>query len=562
MTGWVVYSKRDCTQGPASLSPLAHASIRLTSASGQAVVESLGTDGGFVADVPGDGAISAVAVTDGARISVTPDVEPGRPYEIALGELTQQNQTLVIGGGPGNTQPDPASGAANIYSVLDAGARLAKEASPVPLPKVRVRWRYAGDLTGWLGDLTPSQYDSSTDEIQVGGTLHQGRRDEWAAFPLLHEYAHHVHKYVANPPDAFGSHGFDTTHPGSPALPWSEGFANFFAALGQSNPQLTLGCTVRVDLSAKPAVARLNATDQLAAMPPAGQEHLAQYNETAVAGSLWSLVHVLGSNVPAAGFATLLDALHTFKAKYHAPRDMREVRDAVTEFADGGSETLQQEIGNAFDDHRLRWGFHFEETSQTVNASGSGWVVPWAVGGFCDMPRAGTQDPVQAVVDGAFLGPVGTDANGVRNHHGQAQIHGPLTHTRHDECWEFIRGRVLDANATVLYSLLGTLPYRLDQAHRSGRTALGVVFRCASPAQICAGASRTVTIRVGTGIWHRPNGQARPDAAQPLNPRTVTVTVPAVYGRDPTPADIVPVAEIDALGYCRTLVGPPQDCGS
>ena len=175
-------------------------------------------------------------------------------------------------------------------------------------------------------------------------------------------------------------------------------------------------------------------------------------------------------------------------------------------------------------------------------ASGSGWVVPWAVGAFCDMPRAGTQDPVQAI------GADGTD--------------WPLTHTRHDECWEIIRGRVLDANATVSYSLLGTLPYRLDQAHRSGRTALGVVFRCASPVQICAGASRTVTIRVGTGIWHRPNGQARPGAALPLNPRTVTVTVPAVYGRDPTPADIVPVAEIDALGYCRTLVGPPQDCGS
>ena len=76
MTGRVVYSKRDCMQGQARLAPLANASIRLTSGSGQAVVESLGADGGFLADVPGDGTISAVAVTDGPRISVTPDASP------------------------------------------------------------------------------------------------------------------------------------------------------------------------------------------------------------------------------------------------------------------------------------------------------------------------------------------------------------------------------------------------------------------------------------------------------------------------------------------------------
>ena len=58
-----------------------------------------------------------------------------------------------------------------------------------------------------------------------------------------------------------------------------------------------------VDVSATPAVARMDAADPLAPMPPAGQAHLAQYNEIAVAGSLWPLVHVLGSNVPAAGFA-------------------------------------------------------------------------------------------------------------------------------------------------------------------------------------------------------------------------------------------------------------------
>ena len=131
----------------------------------------------------------------------------------------------MIGGGPGNTQPDPASGAANIYTVLEAGARLAKETSPVALPKVRARWRYAGDLIGWLGDHLPSQYNVTNDSLQVGGTLHDGYRDEWLEFPLLHEYAHHILKYVADPPDAVGRHRYDTAYPDNPALPWSEGFA-------------------------------------------------------------------------------------------------------------------------------------------------------------------------------------------------------------------------------------------------------------------------------------------------------------------------------------------------
>jgi hypothetical protein len=42
----------------------------------------------------------------------------------------------------------------------------------------------------------------------------------------------------------------------------------------------------------------------------------------------------------------------------------------------------------------------------------------------------------------------------------------------------------------------------------------------------------------------------------------VTLTAPAVSGRDADLADVVPVAEIDALGHCRTPVGTPQDCGN
>jgi hypothetical protein len=149
----------------------------------------------------------------------------------------------------------------------------------------------------------------------------------------------------------------------------------------------------------------------------------------------------------------------------------------------------------------------------------------------------------------------------VNNHFGGTVFDGPLAHTRHDECWETIRGVPLDANASVTYSLTQTLPWLAKQAHRGGRTVVGLVFRCASGADPCASSSRTVTVRVGTGVWHRPDGQRYLDSAQPLNPKTVTVTVPAVSG-EPTTADIVPIAEIDALGYCITRAGPAQDCGS
>jgi hypothetical protein len=562
LTGRVVYTKRECASGPASLAPLANAAIKLIPASGQPVVERLDADGRFEADVPENESFTAVAVMDGPRIAVGADTTPYAPYEIPLGPVTESNQTFLIGAGPGNTLPDPASGAANIYTVLDQGARVAGAASPVALPKVKARWRYAAELTGWLGDRVPSQYDYATgDTLYVGGTLHQGLRDEWTSFALVHEYGHHVLANIANPPNAYGSHSFEKTYRDNPALPWSEGFANAFAAIVLDDPELTLGCSVRMDVSAKPAIARVDGIPSLTPMPLAAEKHLAQYNETAVAGSVWGVTGVLGSGDRVAGLGKLLRALKSFTAAYHAPEDIREVRDALTEFGTGQSTDLEQAIGDAFDDQRMRWGFGLEEVSQVKNGLGNGWVVPWTTGSFCDMPRPGTQAPVTRLTDAFFVGPIGKTPEGVYNHVATDVAVGPLAHTKHDECWETIRGVVLDANASVNYSLTQTLPFLAGQGHRQGRTILGVTFRCASGADICAGSSRTVTIRVGTGVWHRPNGQTYLDSVQPLNPGTVTVTVPAVT-TTPSVADIVPVAEIDALGYCVTLVAPIQDCGS
>ena len=567
VSGRVLYTKRDCTTGPATEAPLAGATIRLESGPVEPVSATLDSDGRFTAEVPGNTPIQATAVTDGPRVAVMPDTSPPRPYEIPLGELRTAGQTFLIGAGAGNTLADPASGAANIYTVIDRGARVAEATSPVALPKVQARWRYMSDLVGWLGDETPSYYDDSgTNAIYVGGTFAKGLRDEWTAFPLLHEYGHHVLKYVANPAGAIGDHGFDTVHQSNPALPWSEGFSNAFAAIAQGNPKLTLGCETYMDLGTKPAMARPGFRiprpnrPELAPMPPAGSEHLAQYNETAIAGAMWGVVGELGGGDRAAGLGRLLHALNAFKGKYGAPDDMLEVRDSITEFAVNGSEDLEQRIGNAFDDHRLRWGFHVEGVSQVVYGLGSGWVVPAASGSFCDMASPPGADPIPRLGDPFFVGPTATNQYGARSHYGNAQVFGPLGHTSHDECWQTVRGAWLDANATVNYSLISTLPYRTAQAHRSGKTTIGVVFRCASGGDICAGSSRTVTLRVGTGIWHRPDGQRYLDAAVPLNAKTVTVSLPAHFR--PTMLDVVPIVEIDALGYCRTLVSPQQDCST
>jgi hypothetical protein len=67
-------------------------------------------------------------------------------------------------------------------------------------------------------------------------------------------------------------------------------------------------------------------------------------------------------------------------------------------------------------------------------------------------------------------------------------------------------------------------------------------------------------LRSTSSVTLKVPGQGYLDAAVPLNAKTVTVSLPAPFR--PTMADVVPIVEIDALGYRRTLVSPQQDCST
>ncbi|MGH2819512.1 MAG: hypothetical protein ACRDJ5_02530, partial [Actinomycetota bacterium] len=485
VSGQVLYTARSCRAGAASTAPLAGALLRLVPSTGPPVTARLDGAGRYgPTQVTGTGPIRAFAVTDGPRISVTPDTSPAQPYEIPLGPVTPgSSQTLLIGNGPGNTQPDPASGAASIFTRLDLAAQFAARVSPVELDEVRARWRYMADLTGWLGDQDGSQYEHPGNEIIVGGLSSGEKRDEWESFPLLHEYGHHVHYSVGKPPGTGGSHHFHSVHQYQPAVAWSEGFAHAFASAALDDPRLTLGCEVRMDLSAKPAVADdpTKAGVMLEAAP-ASAPHLAQHNETAVAGVIRGAALELEGGGLEAGMASLLDAMKRFKDKYHAPEDMLEVRDSLTEFADDDDAELQQRLGNAFDDHRLRWGFKAKVVSRDYSWQGHpGWLMlwtqgpSWTQGPVCDMSQPDTGPSSGAP---AFTGPDIYSADGTTHVHGQAwgTTVGALPYSRHDECW-----LTVDTTTTIPphQTLVQTLPYLDDQAHRLGKTTIYALWDCA-----------------------------------------------------------------------------------
>jgi hypothetical protein len=276
---------------------------------------------------------------------------------------------------------------------------------------------------------------------------------------------------------------------------------------------------------------------------------------------VWGLASRLGGGNVQAGLKPLLNALHKFHVKYAGPVSASEARDAMTEFADRHDSSIQQAIGDVFDDQRLRWGFSMKEVSQAIHGQAGGWVFPWARGGACNMSYPDGY-PVTSPDDAFFAGPEGVDGRGVYNHGATVVVDGPLDYTRHDECWETVRGHYLDDDS--LYALVQTMPYLDGQAHRRQDTTLGVVFDCVEVDNYCAASSRTVTISVGTGVWHHPDGATHLDDLKPLDPATVTVTVPPTVGnagRDLRPSDITPVAKVDAQGHCTTLVGASQSCG-
>jgi hypothetical protein len=537
-----VYDAPTCPSGTAVTSiPGAKLAVTIGSSTVHKVLDAHGT---AELDVPSTATKARATVTlDGQLLQVAP-YSSSTPYSFTDALTLTNKSTFKV-----EPQLSDDRGAASVWTILSQGKALALSSMPagVTLTKLIARYEPGHGPTGGVDVLGHNtKYDKTDHEILVDSVSYA---DEFEPWVLLHEYGHYVLDAVADPgPNATGPHSIDQSYRTQPALPWSEGFAHAYAAIVRNNPVLGTACRTGVNLSAHPAVPHsLDGPD------------LNQYHEASIGGVVWGLASYYGAGNVRAGLGSVLGALHKFHAKYGGPVSASEARDAMTEFGDGHDTGVQQAIGNVFDDQRLRWGFSMQEVSETVHGQGGGWVFPWARGGSCNMSYPYPYPVTSSGEDAFFAGPEGFD-QGVYNHGAAPVVDGPLDYTRQDECWETVRGHYLDN--TDLYSLIQTMPYQADQAHRNQDTVLGVVFQCVQANNECSGSSRTVTISVGTGVWHRPDGQTYLDSVKPLHPVTLTMTVPPVTRSTLLPSDIVPVAKVDAQGHCKTLVGATQDCGS
>jgi hypothetical protein len=432
LSGQVLYGERECYKGSVlRMLPLAGATVRLDPAGANPVEATLDAQGRFQDVVVHDAnRIDAYAITDGPRVRVAPDTDGAQPYLLPLGEVRSSGQVFRIGGSVGNVPPDMLQGAANIYGTLDEAARIARPRSPVAIPKIRARWRY-GLGGNWLGDRQGSAYDATNNTIYVGGRLSPtdgdvsgspepaaSARDEYEHFPLMHEYAHHVLEAVAAAPgSAGGDHEWSGVYPDNPGLAWSEGFANAFAAIADEKAQETLGCTTRVNLAAEPAAAE-SSPGFMEPMPPPPNDHLAQYNEIAVAGAVWHVAKRLGGGNPQAGLAPILRALHQNPAA-----SMRDFADALAE--DSLIATTREEFELIAEELRrqgINWGFHINATG-AVNGEGQIQTQVKMEGAY----SCAVQD---ALADDRGLLP--EDRGGL---FWELAGEGGLPHTWHDDCF-------------------------------------------------------------------------------------------------------------------------------
>jgi hypothetical protein len=494
--------------------------------------------------------LRATVILDGKLLAVRP-FSKGDPYRIP-GSLTLPRKGTKVTRTFAIRERGPA-GAAGAWSILSEGPELAKRASPVALSKVVARYEVGQRPPHGGGTDIPGRLSAyKNGQIWIDGRVPAAGEvgDEFEPWVLLHEYGHHVLGEVADPgPGRGGDHDYERSYPKQPTMAWSEGFAHAFAAVVLNDPVLGTQCRRGVNLSASPATPRSK-----------DDPWLNQYHEISVAGAVWGLADYLGGGKAPSGLKPLLSALHAFHGKYGGPEGAREVRDALTEFANDNA-VRQQRFGDIFDKQRLRWGFKAQVVDVSDPSSGRfvlGDLVLWTRGSMCAM---GQPYSFTGPKDEAFTGPAVFDSRGVQvKEHGRVADTpiGPLDYTSHDECWLTVDGAYLSKQ---LQTLVQTYPYRATGAHRNGETTIYGVWDCgyssSCPSQVRA------TFRIGTGVWHRPNGKTHIDSAAPLHSETVITALPAFRGGGPTPLSAaVPIARFDALGKCTTLAGVHRDCGS
>jgi hypothetical protein len=410
LSGRVLYESRGCYFGPTSEAPLPDAKLVLTSADGSTQEVRLGRDGTYNGvQVSGALPVKAAVILDDSQIAVSPDAPGAGPYEVQLGDAARLDPSTgrVVSIGTLVARGDGPAGAASIFAILDKGAHVAAAASPVVLPKLTARWRFGKrlDRASWLGDRPPpSAYDpNGSNQIYISGALTgaQPHRDEFEANVLLHEYAHHVMKYVADPGPTGGEmHTLTSVYPNDPALPWSEGFSDAFSAIASDDPRLTQGCKAILDLSTSPASASDQTTSGMQPQPSAAKflpvssgiwlagDPRSQYNETVDAGVVWQAVIALGGSnvflipgvVPEAvlqtGLTRFLGALDAYHKRFGGPSDMRQVRDALI---GGGAEQSQADhdlISAAFADEGVV-GFGAGVQARFSGSSDAVCVADW-----------------------------------------------------------------------------------------------------------------------------------------------------------------------------------------
>jgi hypothetical protein len=501
-SGSVSYRHRPCFNTLLGLVPLAGARIVL-STRGATAVDVLDANGRFRVKLPaGSAPVEAAVELVGDDLSVRPDALGSRPYELPVGELEE--------GEPYATNPIElrrnAAGAANIWSVLSDGIRAASAASPRPLQPVRALWRYRADLRTWIPGPGISRFDPGTSRshptIHVGGPDEISNRDEYEPGILLHELGHYVHSVIGNAgPGSGGKHDLTSVHRDNPALAWSEGFADAFAAVLLNDPIVKLNCQAEANLAATPAT------------PLPDKRRFAQYNETALAGAIWQVVGQYGG--PRAGLKKLLRALHAYRRDGKPPRDARDAFDAL----------LEQNL------NWRNWGI----LSGAFASQWIKWDTSVGVGGGPPDSRG------RYFFHYAIKGPYSCESvpNTGQPNNG---VDGGLPFALDDNCLGGLD--TPDSGAQIIF------PYLAGTRHRNGEYTVSVTYRCVSePENPCSGAPAKANIYV-----FRHEGIGPPQG--PLSAGTIRLQAKLTIPRDATRE----IVRFDALGACTLLV-TGADCG-
>jgi hypothetical protein len=479
-------------------------------------------------------------VLNGPAIAVAPHV--GAPYRLPLGKVAFRGKDghpviehhfLIAGDGP--------AGAANIWSVLNLGARVGRAASPVHLPKIWARWRFKSDLKTWIGDSPPNthtHWDPNDETIYVAGHRH-GNRDDWEPFILLHEYGHALLQFVADPSSPGGEHTITGVYKSEPALPYEEGFGDAYAAAVLKTGVLGLGCN-------RANVINLDSTP---ATPRPDVERLAQYNEVAIAAVIWKLVNHFGAGDSHAGLRPFLEALHSYKRDGHPPQSTREMRDALIE---GGLEKNSPAehiaIDKIFAAERIAWGLFVEVQFPDYVSGGVRADQVLSGPGAYSSCRLADGDPSYD------YGPPDLPFSWTSG----LLVQGGLAYTWQSDCLLSGSYVFLDQTNLAAAEMWLRFPYLPGNAHLSP-FVYSVDLTCQTTASYTCPASYSVKLLIATGVWGSTPDQAyATDPAQTwVRPEVLpgliiaTVTLPTNV--------LTQVVSFDGNGNCELSSG--ADCG-